>query len=128
MKRPLSVGLSIFALVGCAAHPLPASPNPSWTRVSGESAGCVSFAPRKREVVDLNIILTPALEQELTSQLGADIPKAPRCWYETPTGGIRLFAGDFCGFGTDVFFEQEGPAWKLRDTKDLFASCHPTKT
>ena len=128
MKRLLSIGLTTLTLVGCAAHPLAASPNPNWARVSGERAGCVSYAPRHREAVDINIVLVPAFKEELESQLDAEVPKSPRCWYETPSGGIRLFAGDFCGVGTDAFFEQNDLKWKLSKTNDIWSSCHPTKS
>ena len=127
MRRPLGIGLTGFALFGCAAHPLPTSPNPNWTRVSEDPAGCVSFTPRRREAVDINVILVPAFKEKLESQLGAEVPKIPRCWYETPSGGIRLFAGDFCGVGTDVFFERTESTWKLTKTNEIFASCHPTQ-
>ena len=126
MERLLSIGLIAFTIAGCAARQLSVSPNPNWTRVSGERAGCASFAPKRREAVDLNIVLAPAFEEMLGSQLGDQIPKAPRCWYETPGGSIRLFAGDFCGAGTDVFFEQKESAWKVVYTNDIWASCHPT--
>ena len=100
---------AIFA--GCATPSVGISPNPNWTRVSGEEAKCTSYAPRRDEAVDINIILKPEFERELVAQLDDAERKAPRCWYETPAGAIRLFAGEFCVGGVDAAFEQQGSAW-----------------
>jgi hypothetical protein len=124
--RPLILLLAL-TIAGCAVPPVEPSPNPNWTRVSGKEAGCVSYGPRHREPVDLNIILKPEFEETLSAQLDAGDRNASKCWYETPSGTIRLFTGDFCGEGTDTFFEQEASVWKLARTVPIFASCHPTK-
>jgi hypothetical protein len=125
MLRLFIVGLVTSTIVGCTAQPQLPSPNLNWTRVSGISAGCVSFAPREREAVDLNILPTPTFEETLEVQLAAEVPKAPRCWYERPSGSVRLFAGDFCGVGIDAFFEQHDSEWKLVKTNDVWTNCRP---
>ena len=127
MTRLLIFWLTSFATIGCAVSPTSPPPNPNWTRVSGERAGCVSFAPRLRESVDMNILLEPEFESALAEQLGTEVPKAPRCWYETPQGDIRLFAGDFCGVGTNSFFEVHESTWRLLKTEDVWTTCRPIK-
>ena len=87
----------------------------------------MSYGPRQREAVDLNILLKPEFEEALSVQLDAADRKASKCWYETPSGTIRLFTGDFCGIGTNIHFEQQGSAWKLVSNESIFATCHPTK-
>jgi hypothetical protein len=126
MTRLLILTLPI-AIGGCAAAPIEPSPNPNWARVSGEEAGCVSYGPRRREAVDLNIILKPEFEEALSSQLDETDRKAAKCWYETPSGTIRLFTGDFCGGGANNYFEQQASGWKLVGTSLIVATCHPTK-
>jgi hypothetical protein len=121
----LLIFLLAVAIGGCAQTPIAPSPNPNWVRVSGKEARCVSYGPLKREAVDLNIILEPEFEEALSAQLGEADRKASKCWYETPNGKIRLFTGDFCGYGTNIFFEEQASAWKLVDSADIFASCHP---
>ena len=127
MTRFLSIGLTAISICGCVAQPVPVSANSNWTRVSGKQASCVSFAPRHREAVESNVLLTPSFQDLLESQLGAEVPKAPRCWYETPTGDLRLYAGDFCGDGVDAFFEQKNSKWELIKTVELTSTCHPHK-
>jgi hypothetical protein len=127
MARLLTLFLVTMCITCCAAPPVPSAPNPNWARLSGEHAGCVSYAPRRREAVDVNIVLKPAFEEALVAQLDADARKSHKCWYETPTGAIRLFAGEFCGSGTDAFFEQEASTWKLVRTNVVSSTCHPIK-
>jgi hypothetical protein len=85
----------------------------------------VSYAPRRDEAVDLNIILKPAFEHTLLSQLGEADRAAHRCWYETPEGFIKLFDGDFCAGGMEALFEQHGAEWKLTGTKLVSITCQP---
>lgn len=87
----------------------------------------MSYGPRRREPVDLNILLKPEFEASLSAQLEAAEREAHKCWYETPSGTIRLFTGDFCGYGTDTFFEQQASTWKIASAAPIFATCHPTK-
>ena len=126
MRRLLFLTLPV-AVGGCATAPVEPSPNPNWVRVSGEQAGCVSYSPRRREAVDLNIILKPEFEEALSMQFDEADRKASKCWYETPSGTIRVFTGDFCGGGTNNFFEQQGAIWKFMGTQLSSATCHPTK-
>jgi hypothetical protein len=126
MTRVLSLSIAAAIITGCASSPVSVSPNSNWTRVSGEEAGCVSYAPRKREAVDLNIVLKPEFEQTLVAQLDEATRSAPKCWYETPAGTIRLFAGDFCAGGTDAFFEQRDASWKLAKSDMVWITCHPS--
>ena len=87
----------------------------------------MSYAPRRREAVDLNIIPRPEFEQALSAQLDSADRNSSKCWYETPSGTIRLFTGDFCGLGTNSYFEQQASAWKLVSSDPIFSTCHPTK-
>jgi hypothetical protein len=109
----------------CAVKPPAASPNSNWARVSGERAGCVSYAPRRGEAVDLNIILKPAFEHALLLQLDEADRNALRCWYETPKGSIKLFSGDFCAGGMESLFEEHGDEWKLTGTNLVSITCRP---
>lgn len=112
---------------GCAPTPIAPVHDPNWVRISGKEAGCVSYGPRRREKVDRNIKLEPEFEDSLLTQLDGRNRDAGRCWYETPSGALRLFLGDFCGFGESAHFEQQESVWKLVRTDEIFASCHPRK-
>jgi hypothetical protein len=126
MTRVLGLSLASVIMMSCVSAPVSISPNPNWKRVSGEEAGCVSFSSRRRETVDVNIILEPGFERTLVAQLKeADRNAASLCWYETPAGTIRLFAGSFCAGGTDAFFEPRDGAWKLTNTSMVWITCKP---
>jgi hypothetical protein len=127
MTRALSLSFAAIIIAGCASSPMSVPPNSNWTRVSGEEAGCASYAPRKREAVDVNIVLKPEFEETLVAQLDEADRSAPRCWYETPVETIRLFAGDFCAGGTDAFFEQREGGWKLMRSNMAWINCRPIK-
>jgi hypothetical protein len=126
VARLLGQACITVAIAGCVVPPIPPSTNPNWTRVSGEEANCISYAPRRHEAVDFNIILEPDFEKALVAQLDAVDPDDPKCWYETPTGAIRLFAGEFCVGGTDAFFEQQASGWKLVKSNMVWTTCRPS--
>jgi len=76
--------------------------------------------------VDLNIVLEPEFERDLVAQLDEADRNAPKCWYETPAGAIRLFAGEFCVGGTDAIFEQWDAKWKLATSNFVTMTCRPS--
>jgi hypothetical protein len=114
-------------MAGCVVSPVGPSAKSNWTRVSGEEANCISYAPQRDEAVDINIVLEPNFERTLVEQLDEADRNAPRCWYETPAGSIRLFAGEFCVGGTDASFENQASAWKLVSSRPVSMICHPVE-
>ena len=123
----LLVAMVISDCVGAPNTAISTNPNlnPNWTRASVDVAGCVSYAPRKREAVDLTIVLNPEFEQQLMGQLAESDHQSPRCWYETPEGSIRLFAGDFCAGGIESTFKEQDGVWKLQGTRLVSIACRP---
>jgi hypothetical protein len=125
--RVFTVVASVLLTASCVAQPEAPSGNPNWRRVSGVEAGCVAYASRKREPVDRNVIPTSDFANLLLAQIDPADRTGPQCWYETPQGRIRLFAGGWCTGGTQSDFEERSEGWRLVNSGPVIITCKDAK-
>jgi len=121
--RLLSFVAATIAIAGCTARPVTKPPSANWKRVSGTEAGCVSYGSNKGEAVDRNVVLTAQFQEQLVAQLDPSDRTEPLCWYETPEGLIRVFAGNWCAGGTQSDFEEKPTGWVLVQSSMVFITC-----
>jgi hypothetical protein len=121
--RVLTVVTSVLVTASCVAQPDVPSANPNWRRVSGVEAGCVAYSSREREPVDRNVIPTTDFASRLLAQLDPADRAGTLCWYETPEGRIRLFAGGWCIGGTQSEFEERSEGWRLVNSSLVSIIC-----
>jgi len=123
MRRVTALAVAAIS-IGSAALAAEPSQTSLWKRVSAEGLPCVSYSPVDGKPVDLNVRLKPKFEATLLSQLH---PPAERrttyCWYETPTGSLRLWTGGLCGDGTEAHFELGDNVWKLASEWPIYIEC-----